>query len=378
MIASRSRGWQAVFGALGACGAAVACALGFAGAAGAAAGPPQNLPARYYVALGDSLATGGGATPGHGYVDDVFAFAKRSNPGLALENLGCAGDSTTRMINGGLCHTYTTGNQLGDAKAFLSTHRGQVSFVTIDIGGDDIGGCASGSSISVSCFEAGLQRVETNLPQILGQLRAAGGAVPFLGLTYYDPYLAYWLEGGAGQAAARQSLVLVKQFNRELRRIYRTYSVRVVDGAAAFHTSDFRPDGSFAGQTLPLNVDRICEWTHMCSFGANIGTALMHNGRHANDTGYGVLGIRIRARADQAAPAAQGTGVGFVHGARGPARPQDRRSASAPRDFRAGLDLRRERLGDRSQPLAQPQRVRSQHVRELEPGRPRTGCPSAL
>jgi lysophospholipase L1-like esterase len=249
----------------------------------------KGSPTRYYVALGDSLATGGGATPGHGYVDDVFASAKRSIPGLSLKNLACAGDSTTRMINGGLCHNYTTGNQLGDAKAFLSTHRGHVAFATIDIGGDDIT-CFAGNSLDVPCFQAGLQRVKTNLRQILAQLRSAGGAVPFLGMTYYDPYLAFWLEGGAaGHAAARQSLGLVKQLNGALRRIYRRYGLRIVDGQAAFHTSNFGRDGSFDGQALPLNVDRICQWTHMCSFGPDIAKALMHNGRHANDTGHGVL-----------------------------------------------------------------------------------------
>jgi lysophospholipase L1-like esterase len=282
-----SRGWAAV---IGVCTTVVACSLAFASVAGAAAGAPNSSPTRYYVALGDSLATAGGATPGHGYVDDVFASAKRSIPGLSLKNLACGGDSTTRMINGGLCHNYTTGNQLGDAKAFLSTHRGQVAFVTIDIGGDDIGGCFSGSSINVPCFEAGVQRMKTNLRQILVQLRSAGGAVPFLGMTYYDPYLAYWLEGAAsGHALARQSLRLVIQANGALRRIYRRYGLRIVDGQRAFHTSNFRRHVSFAGQTLPLNVDLICQWTHMCTFGADISNALMHNGRHANDTGYGVL-----------------------------------------------------------------------------------------
>ena len=287
MRETRSRVWAAV---LGVCAAVVACSLAFGSVAGAAAGAPSSSPTRYYVALGDSLATGGGATPGHGYVDDVFAFSKRSRPGLSLKNLGCGGDSTTRMISGGLCHNYTTGNQLGDAKAFLSTHRGQVAFVTIDIGGDDIGNCFSGSSITVPCFEAALQRMKTNLSQILAQLRSAGGAVPFLGMTYYDPYLAYWLEGAAsGHALARQSLKLVNQANGALRRIYRRYGLRIVDGQRAFHTSNFRRHVSFAGQTLPLNVDLICQWTHMCTFGADIANALMHNGRHANDTGYAVL-----------------------------------------------------------------------------------------
>src|SRR5215469_12965827 len=114
----RGRRWAVAFLSGGLCAALGACLIA-AGLAGASPGLQNSSPTRYYVALGDSLATGGGATPGHGYVDDVFASAKRSIPGLSLENLACAGDSTTRMINGGLCHNYTTGNQLGDAKAFL-------------------------------------------------------------------------------------------------------------------------------------------------------------------------------------------------------------------------------------------------------------------
>src|SRR5689334_20833497 len=106
----------------------------------------------YYVALGDSLADGGGATPGHSYVDDVYAAAQQSIPGLQLENLSCSGDSTTRMINGGLCTTYTTGNQLGDAEAFLRAHAGHIAFVTIDVGGDDVIGCGVNGTLNMTCF----------------------------------------------------------------------------------------------------------------------------------------------------------------------------------------------------------------------------------
>jgi hypothetical protein len=67
-------------------------------------------PTTYYLALGDSLSTGGGATAGHSYVDDVYAAEKSTIPGLQLANLGCAGDSTTEMIHGGNCTNYTTGN----------------------------------------------------------------------------------------------------------------------------------------------------------------------------------------------------------------------------------------------------------------------------
>ena len=51
---------------------------GFAADAGASA-PPTT----YYVALGDSLSTGGGATPGHSYVDNVYAHAGVDHPRTA-------------------------------------------------------------------------------------------------------------------------------------------------------------------------------------------------------------------------------------------------------------------------------------------------------
>src|ERR1700746_3670838 len=111
-------------------------ALAMFGLSGFAPAGATSPPTTYYVALGDSLSTGGGATPGHSYVNDVYVHEQAVIPGLQLENLSCAGASTTRMIHGGLCSNYTTGNQLGDAEAFLAAHVGAVKFVTIDVGGD--------------------------------------------------------------------------------------------------------------------------------------------------------------------------------------------------------------------------------------------------
>ena len=157
-------------------------------------------PTTYYLALGDSLSTGVGATSGQGYVDDVYAAEKSIIPGLQLVNLGCAGDSSTRMIHGGLCHNYTTGNQLGDAEAFLASHKGTVKFVTIDIGGDDINGCAPTNE---TCVQKGLQALTANMPIILGGLRAAGGNVPIVGMTYYDPWLAFTSTAPVGNRRPR-------------------------------------------------------------------------------------------------------------------------------------------------------------------------------
>src|SRR5262249_6465569 len=122
----------------------------------------------YYLALGDSLASGGGVPAGHSYVNDIYAREAPAIPGLQLENVSCGGDSTTRMINGGLCTKYATGNQLGDAEAFLAAHRGQISFVTIDVGGDDILGCAiNKTAVDQTCVTRALNAVNTNLPIIL-------------------------------------------------------------------------------------------------------------------------------------------------------------------------------------------------------------------
>ncbi len=50
-------------------------------AAGVAqATPPPSAPTVYYLALGDSLSTGGGAGPGLGYVNDIYAKVSPLSP----------------------------------------------------------------------------------------------------------------------------------------------------------------------------------------------------------------------------------------------------------------------------------------------------------
>jgi len=88
---------------------AAICAAALTVPAGARA---NNSPA-YYVALGDSLATG--AQPARsgelnglhaangtnrGYVDDLYAAERATVPNLQLRNFGCGGESTQTMING--------------------------------------------------------------------------------------------------------------------------------------------------------------------------------------------------------------------------------------------------------------------------------------
>ena len=126
------------------------------------------------------------------------------------------------MIEGGLCHDYTTGDQLGDAEAFLSAHAGEVRFVTIDVGGDDIVGCGLSGTLNPTCVQRALEHIVTNMPIILGGLRAAGGeSLPIVGMTYYDPILAFYLTGPAGEQTARESVAVLKTLNRDLLKAYR-------------------------------------------------------------------------------------------------------------------------------------------------------------
>lgn len=244
---------------------------------GSTAGSPM-----YYMALGASLVTGAGSTGGADYVNDLGTWAQQGIPGLQVENLGCSGATTTAVINGGDCVSkYTTGTQLGDAEAFLESHPGQVAYVTVDIGADDVLGCASGGTIDVTCFDNGLAKVEQNLPTILSGLRAAGGSVPIEGIDYYDPFLEFWLNGSSGQQAAQESVGLLDQLNSVLNTDYAQYGVVPADASNTFATTNWSLTGTWNGTTVPANVGIICAWTNMCTSG---GTNV-----HTNNTGYAEL-----------------------------------------------------------------------------------------
>jgi lysophospholipase L1-like esterase len=269
--------------------AAMGC-LELAATATSAASPPTT----YYLALGDSLSTGGGATTGASYVDDLYAAEQKRVPGLVLENLGCAGDSTTRMISGGLCTTYTTGNQLGDAEAFLRAHPGAVKFVTIDVGGDDVDGCVPNGVLNQTCVANGLAKVKTNMQTILGGLRAAGGNVPMVGMSYYDPFLADYLTGTSGQQAAFSSLGVLHSLNSELRSAYKQFDVRIAAVQKLFNSWNTAETGSYEGQTLPQDVANICNWTHMCD--PTDATV------HTNDTGHALIAVAYDVKVDTLVP----------------------------------------------------------------------------
>ncbi|HEY6406711.1 MAG TPA: hypothetical protein VIY29_04495, partial [Ktedonobacteraceae bacterium] len=148
-------------------------------------------------ALGDSLAFGlqPNGDFSHGYVDDIFNDLKSDGVQDFL-NLGCPGESSVTMINGGCPFgpplPYT---QLGAALLYLQAHAGQVSLVTLDIGANDLLKDSDISNCTIlPAFTTDLATLDTNLSQvILPPLHAAlmvNGHLTgkLVMMNYYDPF----------------------------------------------------------------------------------------------------------------------------------------------------------------------------------------------
>jgi lysophospholipase L1-like esterase len=240
------------------------------------------------VALGDSLAAGAQPTPAgqtvptnQGYANDLLASQKSKFKGLKLKDLGCLGETTTSMLSGGAFCPYA-GSQLADAVKFIKAHK--IAFVTLDIGANDVDGCANVPATQlVACVEAGLGTITKNVPKIVKQLRQAVGAkVKIIGMTYYDPFLADWVSTPPNQSLATVSIGLSNTLNRDLKTAFTVGHLKIADVAAAFDTdTPFTTTTTLAGHgTVPLAVAQICKFTWMCAAaprGPNI---------HANAQGY--------------------------------------------------------------------------------------------
>jgi lysophospholipase L1-like esterase len=194
---------------------------------------------------------------------------------LRLVKLGCGGESTATMITDSRC-PYGTGSQLGDAVEFLDQHPGEIAFITIDIGANDIFLDCEGDP---ACF---IPQISTNLPHILNTLREhAGPGVPIVGMNYYGPDVAQWFDDpAAGQAAAANAVA----FNDFLESLYAGAGTPVADVESAFAVTDFTTLAELKGVgPVPLGVDNACTLTWICT-GPPLGPDV-----HANNDGYGVI-----------------------------------------------------------------------------------------
>lgn len=287
----------------------VSClALGRAPASAAKPVQPAAPRQKFLLALGDSLASGyqpiyGRHLPPNdpasklpdlgypgGYARDLAAALH-----LRLVDLGCPGETTQSMASTPAepaCkdlyeHSLKAKNQLDAALAFLKAHRDQVSLVTIDLGGDNLLGCASNSAqpIDLGCVAHSLSSVEHQLPRELKLLDLAikrqDHNAELVGMNYYDPFLSLELAGKSkNQAVADESLAAIEVLNSELASSYSRLHITWANVALAFHTYSSTRLVRLGKSRVPLSVASICQLTYMCATDPNI---------HPNDSGYAVI-----------------------------------------------------------------------------------------
>lgn len=247
---------------------------------------PAAQPTQYYLSLGDSLAAGiqpdedgNNEITDDAYTDLLYKRVRGRIQGLEHVKLGCPGETTFTMFAGGIC-PYPSGSQLNEAVAFLAAHPGEVAFITINLGANDLLVCDPTDPDIAICVAAQFQQVADNLPVSLATLQLFAPGVPILGMNYYNPELGRWVNPGGplGEAVAVLTTELFFLFNDLiLDPVYGFFGVPVADVTAAFDTGDFSPEGN-----LPHNVRVICRLTWMCDAdrGPNI---------HANKNGYKVI-----------------------------------------------------------------------------------------
>ena len=170
---------------------------------------------------------------GDGYPDQVYAALHPSRPGLKLVKLGCPGETTASMINGGICR-YRDGSQLAAAVAFLQAHRGRVPLVTLDIGANDPEHCGGQPGLGqlAKCAVTDIPGAVDHLGTIMARLKAAAGpGVRIVGMNYYLPALAEWRSGLPGHLVAWTAEKLAATYNRHagpgLRQVGRAGRERV-------------------------------------------------------------------------------------------------------------------------------------------------------
>ncbi len=222
-----------------------------------------------------------------GYADDVVKLENgQLHEELQLEQIGCLGTRVEYLTvdptsNG--CYKEPS-SQLTTAVAYLKSHRKDKGIVSIDLGFNDIRFCLWEHPVNAKCVPAGLVGVVAGFPTVLKDLKAAAGpGVAIVGLTYYDPFLAFYLHPSDGPTVANQSLAYITQLNAILAKDYTAAGIPYANGASIFDSQDSSPVALPNVGTVPANVKAICTDTWMC-VGAPFGPD-----DHPNNAGYWLI-----------------------------------------------------------------------------------------
>ncbi|HTX45481.1 MAG TPA: SGNH/GDSL hydrolase family protein [Solirubrobacteraceae bacterium] len=274
--------------------------------AGTASAKTKATP-HYYLALGDSLSVGFQPNPqgvgketSQGYTNDLFAYEKKTVPDLKLVEMGCPGDTTTSLLTGegnsANAKTFkcdrSGGSQLNAAEKFLKTHhtKGEVVLVTLDIGANDVDGCADVPSSQLgACVTAGENSIKSNTPKILAGIRgAAAKGTALAAMNLYDPVLGDYFDPSK-QPLANASVSLLKGINADIQSADAAGKFKTADVADAFDTYDTATEVTYRGQQVPKDVAVVCTLTWACTAppqGPNV---------HAKKTGYAVIAKAFEA-----------------------------------------------------------------------------------
>jgi hypothetical protein len=242
-------------------------------AASVAGAVPSSSTNPFYLVIGASDSLGVQLAPnGHttrrttqGYANDVVAAEAARGVTLDMTQIGCPGESTYTMINGGdRCYSGTT-TQLSTAISFLSSHRNDTGLVTLDLGFNNLLPCFANGSPDPTCIANLLPKLRLDMVTILTALKAAAGPhVTFVGLDHFNPYLASAAAGQSGHNLASTSVAKFTTLNHTLSDAYGSFGVAVAHVAAAFHLADSDLVHRH-GHTVPSDALHVCTLTYMCS-----------------------------------------------------------------------------------------------------------------
>jgi lysophospholipase L1-like esterase len=238
-----------------------------------------------YLALGDSLAASFQPNGDHrsGYAEQVFQLEQANVNDLRLTKLGCPGERTNTIDRVRKACPQPAGSQLDQAVRVLE--RGNVAFVTLHIGSNDLFPCFrfGRGMFAQRCVDERLPKIGARLTSIVETLQAADPGVTIVGGNYHDPLLALATIPGFPQDAVKANADVWTSFNDTLEQTYVSLGVPVADIETEFSSTDFDTivhlprDGD-----APINVTRVCEWTYACS-------ARFEHDFHPNTIGYAAM-----------------------------------------------------------------------------------------